>query len=93
MLAQYVAYFHPNLIGVTGTQQEVAEVAQLYGAEYYEVQLEDSAFGYSVNHSAVTYLITGEGNLRFIFPHGKPPSVLIEAIRYLLAPETEAETG
>ncbi|MEN8213229.1 MAG: SCO family protein, partial [Pseudomonadota bacterium] len=68
MLDEYVAYFHPNLIGVTGSEQEVAETAALYGAQYYEVELKGSAFGYSVNHSAVIYLIAPDGELRFIFP-------------------------
>lgn len=85
VLARYVGYFHPNLIGVTGTELEVAEVAQLYGAQYYEVEMEGSAFGYSVNQSSVTYLITPEGTLRFIFPHATPASVIVEAIEFLLA--------
>jgi len=86
-LKQYVEYFHPSLLGVTGTADEVADVAALYGAQYYEVELEGSAFGYSVNHSAVTYLITPDGTLRFIFPHGTPPQVIVEAIRYVLSGE------
>lgn len=84
-LREYVNYFHPNLIGLTGTEQEVAAVAELYGAQYYQVELEGSAFGYAVNHSAVTYLITPEGVLRFIFPHGTPPEVLVQAARHVLA--------
>ncbi len=84
-LEQYAAYFHDNLVGVTGTEDEVARVAALYGAQYYEEEMEGSAFGYSVNHSAVTYLITPEGVLRFIFPHGTAPSVILEAIRYVLS--------
>ena len=84
-LKEYVSYFHPNLIGVTGTEQEVAAVAERYGAQYYKVELEGSAFGYAVNHSAVTYLITPEGILRFIFPHGTPPGVLTQAARHVLA--------
>lgn len=83
-LDEYMDYFHPNLIGVTGSDQEVAHVARLYGAQYYEVDLKDSAFGYAVNHSSVTYLITQEGDLRFLFPHATDPSIIHEAIRYLL---------
>ena len=86
-LKEYVEYFHPRLLGVTGSAEEVAAVAALYGAQYYEVELEGSAFGYSVNHSAVTYLITPDGALRFIFPHGTPPQVIVEAIRYMLSGE------
>lgn len=84
-LQEYAGYFHPNLIGATGSESEVARVAQLYGARYYQVELRDSEFGYAVNHSAATYLITGEGTLRFIFPHQTPPQVLVDAVRYLLA--------
>lgn len=84
LLDEYVAYFHPNLIGVTGSEKEVAGVAALYGAQYYEVELKGSAFGYSVNHSAVIYLIDPNGELRFIFPHATPPSVILEAIRHVL---------
>lgn len=85
VLDDYVSYFHPNLIGVTGSDREIAAVAKNYGAQYYEVALEGSAFGYAVNHSAVTYLVTPEGELRFVFPHQTPSSVILEAIRHVLA--------
>ncbi len=84
LLDEYVAYFHPNFIGVTGSEKELAEAAALYGAQYYEVELEGSAFGYAVNHSAATYLIAPNGELRFIFPHDTSSEVISEAIRYVL---------
>ncbi len=82
-LDEYVGYFHENYIGLTGSAAEVAEVAKLYGAQYYEEELKDSAFGYSVNHSSATYLIDRQGKLRFVFPHETPPGILLEAIRHL----------
>ncbi|MCU7852943.1 MAG: SCO family protein [Candidatus Thiodiazotropha sp. (ex Monitilora ramsayi)] len=84
-LDEYASYFHPNLMGITGSEREVAEVAKRYGALYEEVALEGSNFGYAVNHSAETYLITAEGELRYMFPHETPSFVILEAIRYLLA--------
>ena len=84
-LAEYVEYFHPNFVSVTGSEKEIAAVSKLYGAQYYEVELEGSAFGYAVNHSAAVYLIQPDGGLRFIFPHATPSSVMLEAVRYLLA--------
>jgi protein SCO1/2 len=83
-LHEYASYFHPNLIGVTGSEREIAEVAKRYGAQYEEVTLEGSSFGYAVNHTAETYLITPEGELRYMFPHQTPSFVILEAIRYLL---------
>ena len=85
ILDEYVGYFHRNLIGVTGSEREVAEAAKRYGVEYEKVVLEGSSFGYALNHSAVTYLLTPEGELRFMFPHETPAFVILEAIRYLLA--------
>lgn len=85
VLDEYVRHFHANLVGVTGSEGEVAEVARRYGAQYEEVALEGSDFGYAVNHSSVTYLITPEGDLRFMLPHQTPAFVILEAIRYLLA--------
>jgi protein SCO1/2 len=84
VLDEYVSYFHPNLMGVTGSESDIAEIAKRYGVQYEKVALEGSNFGYSVNHSAETYLISQEGELRFIFPHQTPPFVILEAIRYLL---------
>ena len=84
-LKAYAGYFHPNLVGVTGSDDEVAAVAWLYGARYYQVELEGSPFGYAVNHSSATYLLTAEGELRFIFPYRTPSEVMLEAVRYLLA--------
>ena len=92
-LAEYAAFFHPNLIGVTGTAEEVATTAKLYGTQYYEAELEDSPIGYAVNHSSVTYLITSDGALRFIFPPGTPPSVMLEAIRYVLNEDKQQNTN
>jgi protein SCO1 len=83
-LDKYVNYFHSNLVGVTGTPSEIAEVAKRYGVKYQEVPIEGSSFGYGVDHSAATYLLAPDGELRFMFPHETPPFVILEAIRYLL---------
>ncbi len=84
LLKAYVEYFHPSYLGVTGSDEEIAEVSRRYGAKYYQVEMEGSAFGYSVNHSAAVYLIDQDGTLRFIFPHQTPPSVMLEATQHLL---------
>ena len=83
-LADYVGYFHENFIGLTGSADEIAAVARLYGAQYHEVELPGSAFGYSVNHSSATYLIDKKGELRLVFPHQTAPSIMLEGLRYLL---------
>ena len=44
-LARYVAYFHPNVLGLTGTPEQLARVARLYGAAYRRVDDNGSAMG------------------------------------------------
>lgn len=84
LLDKYANYFHDNIIGVTGSVSEIDEVAKRYGAQYEKVELSDSNFGYAINHSAQTYLITPEGELAFMLPHQTPSFVVLEAIKYLL---------
>jgi protein SCO1/2 len=83
-LKDYVEYFQPGFIGLTGSEEQVAQVAKQYGAKYYPVELEGSAFGYAINHSAAIYLIDQDGTLRFAFPHKTPASVMTDAMQHLL---------
>jgi protein SCO1/2 len=80
-LADYVAYFHPNIIGVTGTEQEVAAVAAQYGAAYQRSEQPDSAMGYMVDHSAYTYLIDAEGELVDVLDHATPAEAIVSTLR------------
>lgn len=79
-LRQYTAYFHPSILGVTGSSEEVKEVADRYGAAY-RMGERDSAGGYTVDHSADTYVVGPDGALRETLGHGTPPSQVAEAIR------------
>jgi protein SCO1 len=82
-LAEYVDYFHPSFIGVTGSPEEISAAAKGYGVKYSFTDASDSAMGYIVNHSAAVYLIDQQGVLRFAFPHETPPKTMLGAIRML----------
>jgi protein SCO1/2 len=82
-LETYSHYFHDNIQGVTGTAEEVAKVARMYGAAYRKVE-SDSAVGYMVDHSAYTYVIDREGRLHGSLPHGTMPDVIVQTVRSLL---------
>ncbi len=83
-LVEYVSYFHANFIGLTGSKAVLTEVAERYGVQYYKVEMENSSFGYAMNHSGALYLITDDGALRFIFPHGVPASVVYDALLHVM---------
>jgi protein SCO1/2 len=83
-LEEYAAYFHPKILGLTGTPEQLAETAGRYGAAYRKVaQVSES--GYVVDHSADSYLIDPRGRLVEVIPHGTPPPELVALIRRHLA--------
>ena len=56
-LAEYVTHFHPSFLGMTGTPDEIAAVAALYGI-FYEKQEGTEATGYLVDHTATVTVIS-----------------------------------
>jgi protein SCO1/2 len=83
-LKSYTAYFHPSILGLSGTPEEIAKVAKSYGAVYAK-QETGSAGGYVVDHSAYTYVIAPDGSLFKSLDHGTPAPQVIEAIRAAIA--------
>ncbi|NKN32841.1 SCO family protein [Marichromatium bheemlicum] len=83
-LRQYTAYFHPGIIGLTGTPEQLAEVAARYGAAYRRVEQPDSALGYLIDHSASTALVDPEGRLVGLLAHATPAEQIVARIRGLL---------
>ena len=71
MLSEYMRFFHPSFIGVTGTPDEIAEVATLYGI-YYQAHEGTQATGYLVDHTASVMVIDKEGHLKLVYPYTAP---------------------
>jgi protein SCO1/2 len=60
VLKTYVAAFHPRLIGLTGTPDEIAKVAKDFVVLYNKEQAK-GASGYLVSHSRTPYLFGTDG--------------------------------
>lgn len=90
-LAEYSGYFHPEIIGLTGTPEQIAEVAKLYGAAYRRTDLDDSAMGYVVDHSAYSHLVDTQGKLVRNLDHATPSAEIVAAIRTLLGSSSPIE--
>lgn len=84
-LKDYTEFFHPNMIGVTGSPEAVAQVAKRYGAAYAR-QDTGSAAGYVVDHSAWTYVVAPDGRLVARLPHGATVDQIAAEIRKWLPP-------
>lgn len=58
-LKPYLSTFGPNFVGLTGTEEEIAAVADAYHA-YYEI-VEGEGGDYTLNHSTAIYLMGPDG--------------------------------
>lgn len=68
VMKEYVAAFHPRLIGLTGTPQEIAAVSKAYGV--YAMKREtEGASGYLVDHSRIAFLFGPKGEPIAMLPH------------------------
>jgi len=79
-MKEYVALFHPALIGLTGTPQEVAAAARAWRVYYARVNPPGST-DYLMDHSAYTYLMGRDGSLRRLFSPGTTPEEMAAAVR------------
>ncbi|MBP0050013.1 SCO family protein [Marinobacterium sp. AK62] len=83
-LADYTAFFSPNIIGVTGSREAIDQVVKQYGAFYRKVDLDDSAMGYAVDHSSRLYLVDQQGELVETLMHNTSVPTLTTALKALI---------
>lgn len=82
-LANYVEHFHPSFVGVTGSQETLAEVASLYGI-YYQKTEGSAGTGYLIDHTATLLVIDREGYLKLVFPFGVTADEIADDLNYML---------
>ncbi len=80
IVGNYARAFGNTAIGLTGSPEQIRETAKRYGVYYRKANL-DSAMGYSVDHSSVTYVINARGRLFRLLKHGTKPLEIQEAMR------------
>jgi len=82
-LKEYAAYFHPEMIGTTGTTEEVAAVAKSFGAGYIRQPTRPDG-GYAVDHTTRTYVVGPDGRLAASLDLGTPAEKFVVTVRALL---------
>ena len=82
ILAVYVAAFHPAMIGLTGSEQQLDAVAESFNVTYGVERVSDSGSGLdSVYHSAYLFLMDRQGAFIDIFGHGAKAEVIEARLR------------
>lgn len=88
-LAAYVQSdaFPDGLIGLTGTPEQVAQVAEEYRVIYRETEEGQEDESYLVDHTSFIYLMDFEGEFVTVFSHGHTPQAIADALQDFLDQE------
>jgi protein SCO1/2 len=82
VLSQYVPAFHPDFLGLYGDADATARTAKEFKVFYQKQPLPGG--GYSVDHSAGTYIYDAAGRLRLFAGYGQGAPKMLHDIRLLL---------
>lgn len=80
VLKTYVAAFDPHLIGLTGTEAQIADVAKRYGIFYQKVG-KPGAKDYLVSHSTQAYLFGPKGEPIALIPQDETPDKIAAELK------------
>lgn len=84
-LAQYAAYFHPRLLGLTGPENMIKRIADGYRVKYRKVPHPDGDPNlYAIDHSAGMYIIGPNSEFLAKLAHGLPPEETAKRISELM---------
>ncbi len=82
-LAQYVDLFHPSMVGLTGTAEEIKAVAKKFRV-YYALHKDKDPENYPVDHSSFTYLMGPDWKIVAVFRHDATPGNIADALKKVL---------
>jgi len=84
-LRMYVKYFHPRLVGLTGSPRSVAAAARAYRIYYAKAPRRGAAADdYLVDHTSIIYLMGPDGKFRANFKDDISAEALAKRIREFL---------
>jgi len=86
-LATYVGYFHPRLIGLTGSAEQVRRAAAAYRVYYVIAEVDGARV---ISHTGYLFLAGPDGRVLTYFSHGSEPDEMAETIATIMdRPPTE----
>ncbi|MCI0753879.1 SCO family protein [Teichococcus vastitatis] len=83
-LKAYVTNFHPRMVGLTGSVQQVAETARRFRVFYNRVERPEMS-EYLMDHTSYIYLLGKGGAVRTLLRPQSSPEAIAEAIRQQLS--------
>lgn len=80
ILAEYVPLFHERLIGLSGTTEQIKQVAAAYRVFYRRAEDPNYTY-YLMDHTSFVYLLDPAGKVVSLFRYGTSPDEMAAIIR------------
>ena len=75
VLAEFTDSFHPRLVAMTGTKEQIDAVTEAFAA-VYSIEEPNEAGGYLVGHTNITYLFGPDGEPLAMLPTDQGPEAV-----------------
>lgn len=82
VMKEYVSNFSGNIIGLSGTPEQIAPIAKEFRVFYKKVPTSDGS--YTMDHTAVLYLFDRKGEFNGLISYGEEHERFLEKIKRLL---------
>lgn len=83
-LKTYVANFHPRMVGLTGSDADIAAVAKAYRVYYAKAKEAENKQDYLMDHSTILYLMGPDGKFVKHFTYNTDVKALAEGLRNVI---------
>lgn len=80
LLKDYVAYFHEDIVGLTGSLDQVTAAAQAFRVYFEKVDDPDYPGEYTMNHTTLVYAMGPDGRYVAHFGAATPPETIVEEL-------------
>lgn len=80
VIKQFVSAFHPKLVGLTGSEAQIAEVAKRYAAVYQKAE-GSSKDAYLVDHSRTAVLYAPDNSPVALIPQDGTPKAIADELK------------
>jgi protein SCO1/2 len=89
VMGKYTGSFHPRIVGLTGSPQQIAEVVREYGAHSAAHKTGAGAEDYAVNHSTYIYIMDRQGKFVRGLDFDTPTGRIVDTLRKIMAQSHE----
>jgi len=82
-VASYLDAFHPDFVGLSGTQEQIDAVTKDFFI-FYQINPPDENGYYTVDHTATMQVLDREGRLMLTWPYGLTADELLDDLKVLV---------